>query len=396
MVEVSLFLPLFVIILAGLIEVSQIVVAQNQVSNAARTGTRFAANGGENGGVVRVALNAITQTLTEDEKDWDIWAIRGTINVTGDGFEEWDFDHVFGLSSTTRFAEVKEPNVQAEVLAELQKDTSSTDPSFAAGLQIVATYMIHDLDSLLGLNAIPWLANINSVRSLNVMRLVGFDHNETHGCDAFPIAIHEDITSVMPEGVAPNPYPAPSDFGNDSPKPRYKSFTNHQPNVHLSASREGYLFKIQNGYGAGNFGWLRWNQGRPDDENTLTASLTYPGNSTEYIQVTGGSGLSGIGRVNGYVDPHDVTDITMNIGGWVAATTGNVNASNVRTELKYLIQSGNAIRVIVWDDSLDQGNYGEYRIKRFAIVRLQGYNLTSGDSWILAEFIRWDDSCGQN
>jgi hypothetical protein len=395
MVEVSLFIPVFIIILAGLVEVSQIVVTQNRVSNAARTGTRFAANGGENDGVVRVALDAITQTLAEDERDWDIWLIRGKVNSSGDGFAEWDFEHTYGLSSTKGFTVVKEANVKAEVLAELQKDLGGSDPSIAAGLQIVATYMVHDLDSMLGLSAIPWLANINSVRSLSVMRVVGFDHIVTLGCDAFPIAIHEDITSVTPVGTGPNPYPEASEFGGSSPKPLYDSFTGHTPNVKLIKAGEGDLFRIENGFGNGNFGWLRWNQGRPDDENTLSDSLTYPGNSTQYFQVSGGSGLPDIGRVNGYVDPHDVTDLTMNVGDWVPATTGNVNSNKVRAQLDYLIQSGNAIRVIIWDQALDQGNYGEYQIKRFAIFQLHGYNLTSSDSWVLAEFIRWDDSCGQ-
>jgi len=396
MVEVSLFLPVFIIILAGLVEVSQIVVAQNRVSNAARTGTRFAANGGENEGVVRVALDTITQTLDEDERAWDIWAIRGTVNVTGDGFAEWDFEHVFGLSSTTRYSEVKEANVQAEVLAELQKDLAGSDPAIAANLRIVATYMVHDLDSLLKLDAIPWLANVNSVRSLSVMRVLGLDHKETSGCDAFPIAVNEEVNSVTPVGVGPNPYPTPSEFGGSSPKPRYESFTTHHPDVPMKDAQEGDVFKVQNGFGTGQFGWLRWNQGRPDDANSLSDSLTYPGNSTQYFQVSGGSGLPGIGRVNGYVDPHDVTDISMNIDDWVAANTGNVNSDNVRTQLNSLIHSGNAIRIIIWKNAVDQGSYGEYLIQGFAIFRLVGYNLTSSDSWILAEFIRWDNSCGQN
>ena len=40
LVEVALFLPIFIIVLAGLIEVSQLVITQNRVSQAARTAAR--------------------------------------------------------------------------------------------------------------------------------------------------------------------------------------------------------------------------------------------------------------------------------------------------------------------------------------------------------------------
>ena len=393
LVEAALFLPIFTVLLAGLIEVSQIVVAQNRVSNAARTSARYAANGGGDAGMVEVMLNTITQTLGQDESVWDMWSIRGTVNEAGDGFSEWHYAHVFGVGNTVRYAEFDETTVQQEVLAELQTDLNGGSPTIAAGLRIVGTYLTHDMNSLLGLNAIPWLENINSVRGLSVMRLVGFGNDVSQGCDAFPIAIHKDIRSASPPDQGPNPFPLPGDFGLGSPEPEYDDFLNHKPRVLLEKAKEGYVFYIENGFGSGNFGWLRWNSGQPDSEGTLKTSLTWPGNSKDYTPATSGQELGELGRVRGFVEAHDFSDITMNIGDYIAAHTGTVSSAGIRNRLADHIEKGRVLRLVIWDLATDQGNYGEYRIYGFAEFRLQGYNLA--DNWILAEFISWDDSCGQ-
>jgi Flp pilus assembly protein TadG len=392
LVELALFMPIFIIILAGLAEVSQIVLDQNRVSNAARSGARFLANGGDDKGMTRVALNVVTQTLSQDESVWDIWSIRAKVNGQGNAFSEWEFDHVFGISNTTRFSTVVESQVQSDVLTELR---TGGDPA-TADLRIVGTLMLHDFDSILGLDAIPYLGTINSVRALNVMRIIGLAKSAEVGCNAFPIAIHEGIRSVTPPGQGSNPYPDNRDFGAHSPKPKYRDFVDHTDNVPLEDAQEGDIFKIQNGFGSGNFGWLRWNTGRPDNEGALHGSLKWPGNSNRYTPpATDGSGLPGWGRVHGYVEPGDVTDSSMHIGDWVAANTGAINSREVRDTINDHIQEERVLRVIIWSQSVDRGNYGEYRIIGFALFRLRGYNLSSGSSWILAEFIGWDDSCGQ-
>jgi hypothetical protein len=379
--------------MAGLIEVSQIVVAQNRVSNAARTSARFAANGGEDAGMVEVTLNTITQTLDQDASVWDMWSIRGTVNEDGDGFTEWNFQHIYGISNTVRFPEFDESGIQLEVLTELQTDLNGSSPKIAAGLRIVGTYMTHDLDSLLGLDAIPWLSNINSVKGLSVMRLVGFGNDESKGCDAFPIAIHKDIRSADPPGQGPNSFPLAKDFGMGSPQPEYDDFINHVPHVLLKDAKEGYVFYIENGFGSGNFGWLRWNSGQPDAEGTLKASLTWPGNSKDYSPAQSGQEIGDLGRVLGFVNAHDVSDTNMNIGDYVATTTGTVSSDGIRQQLLDHIQKKRVLRLIIWDQATNQGNGGEYRIFGFAKFRLQGYNLS--ENWILAEFVGWDNSCGQ-
>ncbi|HEX6386025.1 MAG TPA: TadE family protein, partial [Anaerolineae bacterium] len=152
LVEVALFFPIFIVILAGVVEVSHLVITQNRVSNAARSSTRFAANGGEDAGMVNVALNTVTQTLEISEDVWDIWSIRGTLNDAGDGFAEWKFTQIYGISNTTRAYDVDEEALRQQVINELQIDhRGQTSAAIAGGLRIVGTYAIHDVESILGL-----------------------------------------------------------------------------------------------------------------------------------------------------------------------------------------------------------------------------------------------------
>ena len=47
LVEVALFFPIFIVLLAGVAEVANILVTQNRVTSAARAATRFGAHGGQ-------------------------------------------------------------------------------------------------------------------------------------------------------------------------------------------------------------------------------------------------------------------------------------------------------------------------------------------------------------
>ncbi|HFE66586.1 MAG TPA: pilus assembly protein [Chloroflexi bacterium] len=397
LVDVALFFPIFIILLAGVVEVANILITQNRVTSAARAATRFGADGGQDEGMAVVVLNTVTQTLETDPAVWDIWSVRGTINANGDGFEPgtWEFNHIYGISNTIRFPDVNELEIQQQVLQELQtdEDGDSSQPTIAGGLRIVGTYATHDIDSILGLQALPQFANMNSATELAVMRLAGLNHEVTDGCTAFPIAVHEGIRSVTPQL-----YPAANDFDSPNP-PTYGSFSAHTPDVPLLEAKEGDVYLIQNGFGAGNFGWLSWNKYINPSANTLQASLTWPGDSNDYTNHgDGGQVPPGFGyTVRGFINAIDDTDTTLSLGDWVAVNTGSVNANGIRSILNEHISLGRTLRVIVWDTAADPGVNGRYHISRFGIFKLHGYSLNQGGqpSWILAEFIRWDTSCGQ-
>ena len=185
LVEVALFLPIFILLLAGLVEVSQLLITQNRISSAARAGTRFASNGGENIGVVDVVLNTVTQTLETDNTLWDLWVIHGTVNENGDAILDWEFDHEYGISNTVRSESVDQIAIQSRILAELQQDENKvTDNSLAADLKFVATYVIHDVNSILGLNALPQFDGVMSRDALSVMRITAEGNEVTNGCAA--------------------------------------------------------------------------------------------------------------------------------------------------------------------------------------------------------------------
>jgi hypothetical protein len=224
------------------------------------------------------------------------------------------------------------------------------------------------------------------------MRVTGLELEPTKGCSAFPIAVHRDIRSVSSPGTGANPFPDPKDFSNDNPQPlpKYTDFTNHVPDIPLDQAKEGYVFKIQNGSGPGNFGWLVWNDESSANANALQDSLDWPGNSQDYRVGPGG-------KFAGYQEPGDPTDRTLNINDWVKSSTGSINAGDGRDIFKEHIDLDRQLRVIIWDNTTKIGGDTVYQITGFAIFRMLGYDLdqSGGGSWILAEFIRMDNSCGQ-
>ncbi len=421
LVEAALLFPIFLILIAGGVEVSQILITQNRVETAARAAARFAANGGEDSHLA--ALGSVEQTVDLDSGLWDIWIIEATVNNTGDGFatDGWNVEKAFGISNTTAFTEVAasldsacvSDCVQDEILKDLQTNEQGVyldpvaDPTvdrIAAGLEVVAVYVIHDIDAILGLNAIPALQGLYSTKALGVMETASKEIvGETDGCAGFPIAVHEGIRSLT-DVDGGNPFPDASDFGYPDPKkdtpPSYEDFYRNVPQVPLRDAEEGYIFKMYNGFGTGNFGWLQWNTGRPVSATTLGESLAWPGDSTNYVD-HGDSAIHAATPlypyiVRGYVEPTDPLDTALHIGDYIAANTGNINdvkVKNVLNEHIDLADSGRTLRVIVWDEAKDPGANGMYRISGFVIAKLRGYNLSQ--SWILAEFVRWDESCGQ-
>lgn len=379
LVEVALFLPILVILLAGIVELSQLVITQNRVSNAARTATRFGANGGEDEGIVLVALNTITQTLEINEDSWDIWTIHGQVNAIGDDIDtaDYTFNHVYGISNTQLFSDVVAADIRDSIWEELQKNelagTASSDD--LKDLRFIGTYILHDVESIIGLDAFPALANFSSVQALTVMRVTGLNLEPTKGCDAFPVGVDEiNIRSVTEPGTGSSPYPdiSPSDFTYPVNPPEYTWFVNHQESQPIRDSQEGYVFKFE----TGTFNWLKWNPAlaAANDAATLNHSLDWPGDSKNY-------------PTYGYSEPGDPTDKTLNVGDYVAVSTATTGS--VSTILEDHIDYDRTLRVVLYDTEVS----GTVRISGFAVFRIVGFNTSQG--WVLAEFIRLDESCGQ-
>jgi hypothetical protein len=238
--------------------------------------------------------------------------------------------------------------------------------------------------------------------ALSVMRITADGNPVTNGCAAFPIALRKGIRSVNPPGTGTAyDYPNPNDFTYPSTnRPAYNQFIYHEPDEPLENAQEGWLFRIYNGSGSGNFGWLYWNQGISANAGTLADSLAWPGTSTDYNDYNDGGSLNPINGwggnyvPRGYIEPGNVTDQALHIGDFVPGDTGVVNSNAVRDTLAEHVALDRTLRVIVWETATGTGSNTIYTIESFAIFRLIGYNLSQ--NWILAEFVRWDNSCGQN
>lgn len=225
--------------------------------------------------------------------------------------------------------------------------------------------------------------------------------NPTLGCTAFPIGINEASRSVTAPGTGSNPYPDGGNFSYPSNPPSYASFLDHQDDVPLLDATPGDIFRVQNGYGAGNFGWLVWNTGVSANVDTLAHSLTWPGDSTDYTPCSGpgcpgGAGIPGSGfpyNVRGYIDPNDPTDQALNIGDQIVGSTGSVNSTTIQDQLKPHIDLERTLRLPVWDNVTGTGVNGRFQTSQFAIFRLLGYNIL--EEWLLLEFVGFDTSCGQ-
>lgn len=411
LVETALFLPIFLVILAGVVEVSQYVITNNRLTSAARASTRFASNGGEDAGMVSILKNSVTNTMSLDEDMWDVFSIRGTLNDAGDGFSDWDFLHIYGISNTqylTPVFQLDEMVIQQEILADLKFDQNgdpiNTPEALAAelgGLRIVGTYIIHDMQSILNLDATPAISSIYSVREMSVMRISGLNIQPTAGCSGFPIALQEGVRSVSPPGQGAVPFPDAADFAYPAIPPDYNQFVRHIRDAFLDDSaQEGTVFLFALDSGTSKFDWLVWNDQIIPDDTVLANSMSWPGDTLDYTNHgDAGNAHPAYGYVvRGYAEPGNVFDQELHKENIIRATLAqlgsNVGFDVVNLSVEENIARGRDLRVILFEPAGDFGT--EYEVKRFGVFKLHGYgNPSLANEWILAEFIRWDDTCGQ-
>ncbi len=417
LVEVALFLPLALMLIAGVVEISQWLLVQNRINPAARAAARFGANGGKDEGMAAVALGTVTQTLPINADSWDIWTVRGTVNADGSDIVDktFTYSHVYGNGSTQRYGEFSGSNFESQlrkqILEALQSDidgngnvvtNTSSVRTAIGGLQFVGSYVQYDARSILGLDY--FVDDLYTVRDLAVMRTFP-SGDQTAGCSAFPVAVNLGIRSVTSSY-----WPAPNEFTYPtSNQPRMADFPKHVPDQPLENAKPGYVYFIQQGGGPGNFGWLKWNDDLADSANTLEDGFTMPGSSVDYItppqnarnsQNSSWRQAGFSGPVKGYMEPGDPMDQSLNKKDWVAGLTGAVNSNGVRSQLNNHVDNKRYLRLIIWDESQGTGSNAKYKVKGFAIFRLLGYRLNQGNgnadgSWILAEFVKMDDSCGE-
>lgn len=404
--EAALILPVLIILIAGVVEVSHMAVTQSRITSAARSGARFGANGGEDTGMVETTLRTAIETIGDDESVWDIWIIRAQVDDMGDiPIDDFSFDHVYGLGQTSRFTDTSTitftNDLRLKIEAQLQLDESATPGGAdSSGLRVVGVYALYDIDSIIGLNILPNLAGLRSMKGYSIMRQASLaaSVNLTSGCNGvFPLILHEQTRNmnelefgVLVEGNFTYP--------TGSNEPRWEDFVvppdlngdGFPDSLDISEGIEGVAYYFPYApFAAQSMGWLRWNDsitGVGGGSSILNESLLWPGNNTLYA---GQPGDTPAGALRGYAEPGDPTDTTMHLNDWVVGEPSDFTASGVLGTLNNHIDSERALRVVLWEPAPSGGNYV---ISGFAIFRIAGYQT---NNWILLEFVRMDRSCGQ-
>ena len=122
--------------------------------------------------------------------------------------------------------------------------------------------------------------------------------------------------------------------------------------------------KYDTNMGHGNYSLLTW--AGENDTNTLAASFTPPGDSSNYV------------------NPGDESDHMLNTGDWVQGAPGKNNARHVRDALDDLI--GETITLPLWSETRGSGSNFDYLVSGFIDVELTDYRL-NGQSYISFKYL---------
>lgn len=388
LVEVAMFMPILLILIVGVVEVSQLVITQNRISTAARNGARFGAQGGEDIGVRNIIMNTVTQTLDLNNGVWDIFVVRGELDSRGKLPESsFSYQHIYGSGMTGAYTTTIASSAWSELRLEIADRLSypGTDP---AGLKVVGVLILHEVESILGLDILPALVGSNTVRSFSMMRnsALATTVSQTSGCNGvYPLGVEEGIRSITQADFAGLTINYPSGVA-------YNDFPAHQPDrALLGEGREGYIYKMNilepGALASQRIAWLQWNDENSGPGNSpnelLLRSLGYPGNSSDMTY--------------GFIEPLDSTDRQMQVNDevWRSTVSGG-QFNSVRSALRNHIDAGRAVRLVLWDVDNEVATSGRVKMTGFAIFRMVAYGSDASGNFILLELIRVDDTCGQN
>jgi hypothetical protein len=431
LVETALFLPIMIVMLLGIVEVSTLLINQNRVTTAARIAAGYGAANFEGndwrtfwptlaeemGIVVR---QTVTDTLNLDEDLWDIWSVYAQVNSDGNGFAVFTATHVYGgglIVGEADWGSSVEAQVRSNLLAELQAGGNDI-----SGLGFVISIPYHNSATFLSLPIWQWVG-FKTVSDLTAMRV---DRPViAGGCDLLPIALRLNQPSLYPSNWPKDGtkhashtdpslptmfYPtdsSPNDkFDNIAPSnkpwvwPTYENtvtapeldanaFERNVPGVSLLNARPGYLFRAreEEENTPGGFGWVCWtnNCSAPD----TTASLSPPGNFLELYPLskadmdlvdTPDGSISGDG--NGWLEP----------GEWVLIGQGNQQL-HADILLAEYIKEGRSVVLIIYDESGGSGWEKMFRVYDYATVKIVATGFTGNDKFIIFEFVSWSADC---
>jgi hypothetical protein len=373
LVEFALVLPVLLLIVAGTLEVANVLTMQNRVQQAAREGARFGAAGGTEAGIATVVGQAAEESLAIDPDRMTIWVIRPVINTDTNPWS-WEDDPsrtTWGNATVERVFgnDLNEPLRPIDVLEDMKAAAeSAADANAIDETRFVVVVVRYRAKAVLNMpffqipdeegGLIPlWTYSImqQEVEQETIAQLSG-------GCSAYPIAID---SAWFPPGIAEDELVGPV--------PR---------NDEESPYREGFQF-------------LAWRVDRDSLSDLISptwplGSLVKPGNCLH--------------DTYGFLEYDDdlADDMTLHRGDWVVASNGgNSTVGDASDRLDDHSDTQRTLRVIVYDYDAAENprlwDYGAgphwlYRIDGFAVVQVTGYD--AGADTITFRFVRWDNSCG--
>jgi hypothetical protein len=355
--EFALTMPVLLVIVAGVLEASNLLVTYNRVQLAAREASRFGAAGGSGGFVPEIVFQASQDSLFTDEDHMTVFVIRPVVREGGGIFywEDWAEECVYGSDEGCDEGSGLDPGrILNEVLQIDDSSVAGASPQNVEDLKnsrVTVVAIRYRADTILNLSFWDTGADAEGRVPLTAYTITRQEIEQAvvgaaqSGCSAFPIAIYSGQI----------------------------------------AGGEGYEFTpTNNDTSYDGFEFLAWRAG--DGISDLVTSLQFPGNSSNYQEP--GS---------------DPIDVQLHRGDKVAVNGEmGTSSSSVWNALDSLIDPnildstpGYTLRVIVYDD--DPGLVGTtltYTITNFAIVQVRDLPGSPNLNWIKFRFLRYDTSCG--
>jgi Flp pilus assembly protein TadG len=362
-IELTFFLIILLILIAGIVEVGAILQTKLTVVNSAREGARFGTLSASDDDVTLVTQAAAANIINYDNDSSDIWVIRakthedtgaigtGCPNAAERATAEtyWCVEHTVGTGPET-------PEF-------VTKDDIEDTLEGVNGTEVVGVAVSYDHQSIIGL---PYAVGGGGmpVTSFTVMR-VESTGDAALGCQVWPIGIDWDSVKDLNKGDE--------------------------------------LVDALEGGDSGNFGWLSWN----GDVNatTLGDSMANPMQGS-CVAVEGGDPIC-------YTNGEDAEDHDLSVGDWVQNAVGWKTSNAINDAID--AHRERYIRIVVWEQAQARGGSGTeedpytftgsctgnncyYRVKGYAIIQItdvvgNSNVLNSSDKTLEARFIRFDTSC---
>lgn len=354
LIEVTFFLVILLMLVAGIVEVGAVMNAKLTVVNSAREGTRFATVGASDDDVTLVTQAATSSLIAYEAEQSDIWVIHAKTDNSGNigdqclsalqRQEAKATDSYWCVEHTVGEGEESPPFVTKEIVKAELAGVGDTE--------VVGVAIEYDHQSLVGLPFIDYLVGAIPINSFTLMR-VDKTGEGSIACPVWPIGIKKGWVDTL----TPGQMVRDSIMGGDQ----------------------------------GNFGWLSWD-GTTNSE-TLEDSLKSP---------LGGSCIPGQHGDICYTNAADPDDHSLSIDDWTTNATGWMQSAT--DEIEDL--EGRFVRIIMWDKvqqsptdgSKCTGNACTYHVSGYVIIQIMdidgdGSILNASDKTLEAKFIRVDTAC---